>query len=116
MKILFIGDLSSYARARQRFLVMQDLGHFVKGLSWVPLETSLDSSYRPKLWERIRRKIGYPVDLVGLNNKLLPAIAECQPNLLWIEKANTIWPSTYKTIKLNFSEIKIAYYSEDDIY
>jgi spore maturation protein CgeB len=116
MKILLVGDLSSYARTRQRFLAMQDLGHSVKGLSWVPLETESDPSYRAKLWERIRRKVGYPVDLVGLNKKLLPAIAEYQPDLLWVEKANTIWSSTYQKIKFYFPELKIVYYSEDDIY
>jgi spore maturation protein CgeB len=116
MKILFVGDLSSYARARQRFLAMQDLGYSVEGLSWVPLETELDPSYKPKLWERIRRKIGYPVDLVGLNQKLLPATLDYQPNVLWVEKANTIWPSTYREIKLNCPRLKIVYYSEDDIY
>jgi spore maturation protein CgeB len=116
MKILFIGDLSSYARARQRFLAMQDLGHVVQGLSWVPLETELVVGYKPKLWHRVRRKLGYPVDVVGLNKKLLPAIAEFQPQLLWIEKANTILPSTYQQIKESFPNLKIAYYSEDDIY
>lgn len=116
MKILFVGDLSSYARSRQRFLAMQDLNHAVEGLSWVPLETELDPSYRPMLWERICRKVGYPLDLVGLNKKLLPAIAQYQPDLLWIEKAFTIWLSTYQKIKFNFPKLKIVYYSEDDIY
>jgi spore maturation protein CgeB len=116
MKILFVGDLSSYARSRQRFLAMQDLDYSVKALSWVPLETDLDPTYRPKLWERIRRKVGYPVDLVGLNKTLLPTITEYQPDLLWVEKAFTIWSSTYRKIKLYFPNLKIVYYSEDDIY
>jgi spore maturation protein CgeB len=116
MKILFVGDLSSYARARQRFLAMQDLGHVVQGLSWVLLETEVDLDYKPTFWQRICRKLGYPVDVVGLNEELLPAIAEFQPDLLWIEKANTILPSLYQKIKLNFPKLKLVYYSEDDIY
>jgi spore maturation protein CgeB len=116
MKILFIGDLSIYARARQRFLAMQDLGHLVKGLSWVLLDTELEVGYKPPLWQRIRRKLGYPVDVVGLNRKLIPTITEFQPDLLWIEKANTILPTIYRQIKQNFPKLKIVYYSEDDIY
>lgn len=116
MKILFVGDFSSYARARQRFLAMQDLGHLVKDLSWVLLETELDLDYKPPLWQRICRKLGYPIDVVGLNKKLIPTIIEFQPDLLWIEKANTIFPSIYQKIKLNFPKLKIVYYSEDDIY
>jgi spore maturation protein CgeB len=116
MKILFVGDLSSYARARQRFLAMQDLGHLVEGRSWVQLETELIPGYKPNIWTRIRRKIGYPVDAVGINQTLIPHIAKFQPNLLWIEKANTILPSTYQNIKQQFPTLKIVYYSEDDIY
>lgn len=116
MKILFVGDLSSYARARQRYLAMKDLGHLVKGLSWVLPETELDLDYKPTLWQRICRKLGYPIDVVGLNKKLIPTIIEFQPDLLWIEKANTIFPAIYQDIKLDFPKLKIVYYSEDDIY
>jgi spore maturation protein CgeB len=116
MKILFVGDLSSYARAKQRFLAMKDLGHVVQGLSWVPLEAEINSNYKSKLWERIRYKFGYPIDLVGLNQKLLPVLTDYQPELLWIEKAHTIYPSTYKKIKRNYCKCNVVYYSEDDIY
>jgi spore maturation protein CgeB len=116
MRIIFVGDLSSYARARQRYLALQDLGHSVAGLSWVPLETELEPNSKPPLWQRVLRKAGYPIDLVGLNRCLEPTIAEHQSDLLWIEKANTIFPSTYQSLKRNFPNLKIVYYSEDDIY
>jgi hypothetical protein len=41
MKILYVGDLSSYARARQRFLAMQELGHLVEGISSVAIANLL---------------------------------------------------------------------------
>jgi spore maturation protein CgeB len=116
MKILFVGDLSSYARARQRFLAMQDLGHLVEGRSWVQLETELIPGYKSNIWRRIRRKIGYPVDTVRINQTLIPHLAEFQPNLLWIEKATTILPSIYKQIRQQFPNLKIVYYSEDDVH
>jgi spore maturation protein CgeB len=116
MRIIFVGDLSSYARARQRYLALQDLGHSVAGLSWVPLETELEPNSKPPLWQRVLRKAGYPIDLVRLNRRLEPTIAEHQSDLLWIEKANTIFPSTYQSLKRNFPNLKIVYYSEDDIY
>jgi len=116
MKILFVGDLSSYARARQRFKVMQDLGFLVKGISWVPLETDLEINHKPKLWHRVRNKLGYPVDLVNLNENLLPELIDFPADLLWIEKATTVLPSVYKKIKLKFPRLKIVFYSEDDIY
>ncbi|PSO51667.1 MAG: hypothetical protein BRC34_14850 [Cyanobacteria bacterium QH_1_48_107] len=55
MKILYVGDLSSYARARQRFLAMQELGHLVEGISSVPIEKELaPTTNQPSLWERFR--------------------------------------------------------------
>jgi spore maturation protein CgeB len=116
MKILFVGDLSSYARAKQRYLAMQDLGHNLSGLPWVPLEAELNPDQKPSLWARIRRKVGYPVDPVGLNKSVIPEIISFQPDLLWVEKANTILPSIYLQIKTVAPELKIVYYSEDDIY
>jgi spore maturation protein CgeB len=115
MKILFVGDLSSYARAKQRYIAMKEMGHDVQGLSWVPLETEL-SPGKPPLWERIRRKIGYPIDLVNLNQSLPLEVKKNTPDLIWIEKANTIRPKVYKRIKHDFPKAKIVYYSEDDIY
>lgn len=116
MKIIFVGDLSSYARSRQRFQVMQDLGYLIKGISSVPLDNDLDINSKPKLWHRILNKLGYPVDLVGLNQKLILALVDFSADLLWIEKANTISPAIYKKIRIDFPNLKIVYYSEDDIY
>lgn len=116
MKILFLGDLSSYARSRQRFQVMQDLGYLVKGIASEPLDRGLDISNKPKLWHRIRNKLGYPVDFMGINKNLLPALADFSPDLLWVEKTGIVLPSIYKKIRLNFPKVKIVYYSEDDIY
>jgi spore maturation protein CgeB len=115
MKILFVGDLSSYARAKQRYVAMKDMGHDVQSLSWVPLETDLSLS-KPPLWERIRRKLGYPIDLVNLNQSLPLKIKEFTPDLIWIEKANTIRPKVYQQIKQAVPKTKVVYYSEDDIY
>jgi spore maturation protein CgeB len=116
MKILFVGDLSSYARARQRFLTLQDLGHEVKGLPWVRLEAEQDSSHKPHLWSRIRYKLRYPSDPVGINQTLPTVVATYKPDLVWIEKATTIWPRTYQQLKHQTPELTLVYYSEDDIY
>jgi spore maturation protein CgeB len=115
MKIVFVGDLSSYARAKQRYVAMEDMGHNVQGLSWVPLETDLSPS-KPLLWERIRRKLGYPIDLVNLNQSLPLEVKKFTPDLIWIEKANTIQPKVYRKIKHAFPKTRVVYYSEDDIY
>lgn len=115
MRILFIGDLSSYSRARQRFEAIQDLGYVTQACIWEPLET-VANNHRPSLWYRICFKLGYPLDLVGLNQSLLPTIENFQPDLIWVEKATTIFPKTYCQIKAKFPKLKIIYFSEDDIF
>ena len=69
MKILYVGDLSSYARARQRFLAMQELGHLVEGISSVPIEKELaPTTNQPSLWERFR------FDLLAFRDALSPRV------------------------------------------
>jgi hypothetical protein len=108
MKILYVGDLSSYARARQRFLAMQDLEYSVKGISSVPSEKELDLTDRPRLWERFRWKVGYPVDLVGVNQKMLEEAELYQPDLIWIDKGLMIHKSTLHSLRNILPNLKLA--------
>jgi len=101
MKVLFVGDLSSYARSRQRFLAMKKLGYVVEGLPSVLSEAEGIVNCRPSLWSRVCYKLGYPIDTVGINKNLIPAITEHQPDILWIEKTNTILPFTYRAVSFS---------------
>jgi len=112
MKILFVAELREHARAKQRLLALQDLGHEVLGISSIA-EKDRD---RPSLWQRIGWKLGYPIDTANLNQKLPEIAQKFSPDLIWIEKVLTLYPSTYLKLKEIFPNLKIVFYSEDDIF
>lgn len=116
MKILFIGDLNSYARTYQRYQAMQDLGHQVIGLSTVPIPTIPGIVGDSTLYFRIRYKLGYPPDRCGVNRKIIEMAKRGELNIVWIEKGLMIRAHTLQEVKNINSAIILAFYSEDDMY
>lgn len=106
--------MNRYARSRQRLEALKDLGHEVEGLSYLPLGTNINLSVN--LIDRIKNKLGFPLDLVEINTSLINLYKSYQPEIIWIDKVHTIKPQTYREIKKFNPEVFIIYYSEDDIY
>lgn len=119
MKILFVGDLNDYARAKQRYLALQDLNHYVEGIAAYPLNEASSRTllflFR-KFLKKVLFKLGYPMDETNVNSRVLEKVESLKPDWIWIEKVNTIKPATYKKIKNLLSQVKLTFYSEDDIY
>jgi spore maturation protein CgeB len=113
MKILFIAELRIHARSKQRLLALRDLGYEVKEVSTIPDE---NYSRNPNIFERISFKLGYPVDLVDLNNRLCEYAINFSPDLIWVEKVLTIQPDVYQKLRKSLPNTKIVFYSEDDIF
>lgn len=113
MKILFIAELRVHARSKQRLLALRDLGYEVKEVSTIPDE---NYSHNPSIFERISFKLGYPVDLVDLNNQLCEYAINFSPDLIWVEKVLTIQPNVYQKLRKSLPNTKIVFYSEDDIF
>jgi spore maturation protein CgeB len=114
MKILFVAELRDESRAKQRLLALKDLEHEVLGFSSVV--GSVNQTNKPTLWQRMRWKVGYPVDTVNLNQLLSESAQDFSPDLIWIEKVQTLYPSTYKQLRQLLPKAKIVLYSEDDIF
>ena len=114
MKILFVAELRDESRAKQRWLALKDLGHEVLGCS--SIVGSGNQTNKSTLWQRIRWKLGYPVDTVQLNQVLPKSAQEFSPDLIWIEKVLTLYPSTYQQLRQLLPQTKIIFYSEDDIF
>jgi spore maturation protein CgeB len=112
MKILFVAELRDHARAKQRLLALQDLGHEVLGISSI----AEGSSDRPSIWQRIQWKLGYPSDTINLNQKLPEVAQEFMPDLIWIEKVLTLFPASYLKLRKILPKAKMVFYSEDDIF
>ncbi|MEL7350323.1 MAG: glycosyltransferase [Cyanobacteria bacterium J06560_5] len=106
--------MNKHTRALQRLQVMKELGHEVKGLSYLPIGRQINAS--ASLYYRIRHKLGFPPDLTRINCRLLEEVTTFKPDIIWLDKVNIIKPNTYQKIRAADSDLKIVYYSEDDIY
>lgn len=66
--------------------------------------------------EKVFYKLKCPLDSDRLNERLLEKVKVLLPDILFIVKGNSIFPSSLKFIKSNFPEIKIVSWSLDDMY
>lgn len=131
--ILVVGE--NIGRTKQRVLTMRRLGYEVTVLSPVPDDLKPGINEHFSFLDRVRNKLGFPADRAQLNKRLLDRLdlpmhgklksntnkngsvsVRCPYDLLWIEKSLTIKPSTLKIIKQNFPALKIAWFSEDDMF
>lgn len=115
LKILFIGDLNTYGRGYQRYQTLVRLGHKVEALSHTPV-SEVGKIDPPSLSLRVSTKIGFPLDVTGVNEKMIVYASKFDFDLIWIEKGNSITPSTLKRLRENSTRTKIISFSEDDMY
>lgn len=113
--ILFVGDLNEYGRSFQRYRTMKELGHEVLGLSHtpVPFRPGIDKS---SLLERVMWKLAIPPDLTLVNKKIREAVGSRKFDIVWIEKGNTVHPSTLRYVKKMNPGAHLISCSEDDMY
>ena len=104
-QIIFIGDLNKYARTFQRYRALKELNYSVEAISSVPIGRIPGVNEGPNLLERIFGKLGYPLDIIGVNKKLIEIMYKSEPDILWNEKALMLYPETLEKIKYKFHEI-----------
>ena len=115
MKILFIGDLNEYGRSFQRFHALTDLGNKVKGFSMVTVPF-IPGINKPSFLERLFWKLKLPLDLTRVNKKIREAVKSEKFDIVWIEKGNTIKPTTLRYIRQRLPNARLISISEDDMY
>src|SRR5215217_452157 len=114
MRILFVGDLNLHSRIYQRKRAFEELGHDVMMHSPAPEGSTVDS--KPSPLGRVLWKLGLPSDLTQTNKTIMLKVAEQRPDVVWIEKGNTVWPKTLRIAKKHSPATQIISYSEDDIF
>ena len=113
MRILFVGDLNPYSRTSQRFNALQDLGHEIVGINTARSGFEPGISRDIPVIEKAFEKIGYPKDPMSVNAKvILESISNY--DVIWVEKAIMIWPSTLEKIKSS-SKASLIFYSNDNL-
>lgn len=110
-RLLYVGDLSNNSRSFQRYLALKRIFNRV--------DCIYNFDRAPRLINRLNYfsiKIGFPIDSLSLNKRLVLACKSNRYEYLWVEKNLSIQPRTYHYIKRLNPRIKIYSYSEDDMF
>ena len=116
IKILFVGDLSKSARSLQRSRALKEMGCSITELSHTPLSFQPGISKNHGLWFRLRWRLGWPIDEMRVNQRVIEEINKERFDVVWIEKALALWPSTLKLIREKKPAPKLVWCSEDDMF
>src|SRR5438552_1965313 len=109
MRILFVGPLWSGSTALQRLNGFKA----VKGLTVHALD-SFERVGKASLLDRIRHRLRLPADHHNLNRRLLTAVEELLPSVVFIDSTRVLRPKTLKTIKY-LCGVMVVFYSPDDV-
>lgn len=112
--ILVIGE--NIGRTKQRIGAMRRLRYDVDVLSTISNECKPGINDHISFCDRIWNKLGLPRDRAGLNGRILSQIALKKYDVMWVEKSLILKPTTLQKIKPHYQSIKIAWYSEDDMF
>lgn len=113
MRILFVGDLNPYSRTSQRFNALQALGHNVMGINSARLGFEPGISPDITVIEKVFEKIGYPIDLMSVNARMISE-SMSDYDIIWVEKAMMVRPSTLEKIR-SLSRAILIFYSNDNL-
>lgn len=110
--ILYVGELGPGTTCRQRMVALQDLGYSI-----VPIDTMNDAALRNsrKFLSRVRWKLGYPVDYVRANSRILEEMDRRAVDILWLDKAISVHPRTLRAVRDRHPGCTVVGYSPDDM-
>jgi spore maturation protein CgeB len=108
-ELLYVGDLSAGTTSRMRCEALRELGYTVREFQTDVRQSSIVLRYADKFARRLR----VPLDHAGVNLALLAL--DDDPDVLWIDKGNTVFPSTLKSLRMRSPEMRIIGYSPDDM-
>lgn len=116
MNVLFIGDLNTHTRTYQRYRALKDFNLEIEPVSTMPIGNSNINNKLRLFLNRALSKLRYPPDLTSANRKIMDICTQKKFDLVWIEKGNTINPSTLQKIHKLHDQSKIVAFSEDDMF
>ena len=112
MKILYVGDLVWWGTCLQRSRSLEELGCHVETLD---IYQSVGTSKQLALLPRIMRKIGFPLDLAGVNQRIIEAAKRDKFDILWLDKAILVKLATLQAVRILQPACKIVGYAPDDM-
>ena len=116
LKILFVADLNPYSKGFARARLLRDAGHEVRCASHTPIGGNTRGFVPLSFWDKVAIKLGRYPDPCRINDWITSNAREFAPDLVWIEKGNMIRPSTLRRLRETLPKVRIAFYSEDDMF
>lgn len=107
--LLYVGDLARGTTSRMRCEALRLLGFTTSEMPTDVFQSNILLRYGDKFARRLRM----PIDHAGVNAALLALPNE--PDVLWIDKGNTVLPSTLRQLRQRFPRLRIIGYSPDDM-
>lgn len=108
-ELFYVGDLAPGTTSRMRCQALRALGYRVTEFPTDVFQPNTLLRYADKFARRLRA----PIDHAGVNAALLAL--KPPPDVLWIDKGNTVLPSTLRRLRDNFPRLRIIGYSPDDM-
>lgn len=114
MKILFVGQLQSPSRSWQRLRAFNELGHVVHAIN------SAGRTLAPRspgaILDSILWRLSIARDTTGANAALVDAVNTFKPDIIWVEKGNSIRAATLVRVRASCPGKPLISFSEDDMF
>lgn len=110
MKVLYFGPVWPGSTTLQRFMAMSRLDN----VDAIQVDSREGVSERRSLLQRVFWKLRFPLDSQAENSRLLQAVQEHHPDVVFVEASKVIKRRTLEAIK-NACKPILAYYTPDDI-
>lgn len=111
MRILYVGPLWEGGACLQRLKALEALGHVVTAIDTEPAGIK---RRRAGFLDRVAFRLGYPADLVKVNEQLLSTVSQVHPEIVWIDKGITIRRETLLQIRRVSARSQLVHYNPDD--
>ncbi len=112
LNVVLVGQTFAASRTVQRVSALEALGCNVVVVPTTP--DGHDYETRPSLRARLRYRLRRPKDIANANSRLLEVVTTTT-DVLWLDSADTIRGDTLRQVKRRVPEIRIIWYSEDDL-
>ena len=110
-KLVYHGSFWEGSTALQRLKSFQN----TTGLTAVGHGSTARMGDRVSLFQRIRWRLGWPVDTHGENESLIAFVVAQRPDMVLIDNDNIFKTSTLRKLR-RLGVKKLAYYTPDDVF
>jgi hypothetical protein len=111
-RIIVVGQTFEESRTVQRVKAMRSLGCSVRCVRTAPAGVNYETP--PDLMQRIRYRLRLPGDPAKTNGTIIGEV-ERGADILWLEAADMVRPSTLRRARRISENLALVWYSEDDM-